>query len=193
MMNPAQTIRLAFWISYFAWIVMEIWIFSRDRRAAAGVRKDHGSIFVIIVMISAGQTLAFYAGDLWPWARIVPAMDAFWTGIVLIWAGIVLRVWAVLTLGRHFRTSVRILDDHVLVTSGPYRVLRHPSYTGGLMTVIGIGLALGNWISVAAGFSGIFIGYVVRILIEEKALRERFGEAFEAHKKRTWAVIPPLW
>ncbi len=189
-----QSATTIFWVSYCAWIAMEVWIFSRDRRAASGQKRDRGSFFFIVLSISIGMTFAFMAPHLWPWAKMnLPALPRFWTAITMIWGGIFLRIWAVLTLGRHFRTSVRILDDHKLVTHGPYRFLRHPSYTGGLITVAGIGLALANWISLAAAFGGIFIGYSVRILVEEKALREHFGEAFEAHRKRTWAVIPFVW
>ena len=191
--SPA-VMKLAFWISYWAWILMEIWIFSRDLKKGSGERKDRGSVFVIIVAITAGITVTFMAPHLWPWAKMaLPYLPVFWTGIAMVWSGIILRVWAVLTLGRHFRTAVRILDDHKLVTSGPYRVLRHPSYTGGLMTVTGVGLCFGNWISLAAAFGGIFIGYGVRILIEEAALRAHFGAEFEAHRRRTWAVIPLVW
>jgi len=187
-------IRTAFWVSYWAWILMEIWIFSRDLRRAPGERRDRGSFFLIMVTIGGGVTAAFYAPHLYPWARIaLPQPQVFWSAIVLMWAGIGLRVWSVLTLGRHFRIAVRILDDHRLVTRGPYRVLRHPSYTGGILTVTGLGLALGNWISLAVAFTGIFIGYGVRIVVEEAALAARFGAAFDAHKKRTWAVIPPVW
>lgn len=57
----------------------------------------------------------------------------------------------------------------------------------------GFGLAFGNWASFAAAVLGIFLGYGFRIFIEEAALRERFGEAFEVHRKRTWAVIPLMW
>jgi len=186
-------VHTAFAVSYGAWLLMEIWIFSRDLKKGTGEKKDRGSFFFIVAMISAGITTAFYAPHLWPWARIALTAPLFWSAIVLIWLGIALRSWAVLTLGKHFRTSVRILDGHRLVTSGPYRILRHPSYTGGLVTVFGVGLALGNWISLAAAFAGIFISYSVRIFVEEKALREHFGAAFEAHAKRTWAVLPPLW
>jgi protein-S-isoprenylcysteine O-methyltransferase len=191
-MQP-QTLKV-FWISYVAWCLLEIWIFSRDRRAASGKAKDYGSVFVNIVMITAGNTVAFVAPYMWSRARIaLPPMPVFQTAIAMIWAGIALRLWAVLTLGRHFRTSVRILDDHKLVTSGPYRVLRHPSYTGDLLAVSGIGLAMGNWIALAGAFGCIFLAYSLRILIEESALRVRFGEAFKAYRKRTWAFIPPLW
>lgn len=185
---------LAFWTSFWAWIAMELWIFSRDRKAAEGKRRDRGTVFAIILFISAGMTGAFYAPHWVPLARIQPFAPAlFWSAIGLIWFGIVLRVWAVLTLGRHFRTAVHILDGHKLVTSGPYRLLRHPSYTGGLITGTAIGLALGNWVSLAAAFSGMLIAYGIRILVEEAALRAAFGEAFEAHKKRTWAIIPFVW
>jgi protein-S-isoprenylcysteine O-methyltransferase len=145
-------------------------------------------------MITAGMFIAFLAPHLWPWARIaLPPVPLFDTAIAMTWTGIVLRIWAVLTLGRHFRTSVRILEGHKLVTSGPYRVLRHPSYTGGLLAVSGIGLAFGNWISLAGASGCIFLGYGMRILIEEAALRAHFGAEFEAHRKRTWAFIPFIW
>jgi protein-S-isoprenylcysteine O-methyltransferase len=192
--GPDPMIRHAFWISYWAWIAMEIWIFSRDLRKAPGERKDRGSFWLIMVTIGGGITGAFFAAFTLPWARIeLPVAPVFWFAIGLMWAGIVLRIWAVATLGRHFRIAVRILDDHKLITHGPYRFLRHPSYTGGLMTVFGMGLALFNWVSLALAFGGIFTGYAVRIRIEEAALRERFGEAFEEHKKRTFAVLPPVW
>ena len=162
--------RGVFWASYMAWIVFEIWVFSRDRRKASGEKKDRGSLFVIILLITVGLSLAFNAPRLWPWASIMlPPALVFWTAIGLIWLGFLLRLWAILTLGRHFRTSVRILDEHKLVTRGPYRLLRHPSYTGGLMTISGVGLAMGNWMSLAATFFGLFIAYLVRIVVEERA------------------------
>lgn len=186
--------QLVFWISYCTWILMEVWIFARDARRASGEKKDRGSVFVIIVLITIGISTAFTAPHIWRWAHIdLPPLPVFWTAIALMWAGVVLRTWSVLTLGRHFRTSVRILDDHKLITSGPYRILRHPAYTGGTLTLIGLGLAFGNWISLAATTSAILLAYGVRILVEEAALKGEFGEAWAAHKKRTWALIPLVW
>jgi len=186
--------RQAFWISYATWCVMEIWIFARDRRPASGRRMDRGSVFLNIALITAGNTLAFMAPFLWPQARIaLPAMPLFETAIALIWAGMALRLWAVFTLGRQFRSTVRILDDHELVTKGPYRMLRHPSYSGDLLAVTGIGLAMGNWLSAGCIFGCTFVAYFVRILVEEWALRGRFGETYKAYCRRTWAVIPPVW
>ena len=191
-MDP-QT-RQTFWISYAAWCLLELWVFVRDRRAASGKGKDYGTVFVNVVMVTAGNVVAFMAPFLWPWARIaLSPLPVFYTAVALMWLGMVLRLCAVLTLGRHFRAAVRILDDHKLVTKGPYKVLRHPSYTGDLVTVSGIGLAMGNWLSLAGIFGCVFAAYVLRILVEEAALRARFGDEFKAYRKRTWAFIPPLW
>lgn len=189
-----HAVRLAFWVSYWAWILMEVWIFSRDMKKGSGEKKDRGSIFGIFAGIGGGVTLAFWAPHLWPWAAMPLPYDAiFWTAIAMMWIGIVFRLWSVLTLGKHFRTSVRILDEHKLVTHGPYRFLRHPSYTGGLITITGLGLAFGNWFSLAATFFGALLGYGLRIVVEEAALRGAFGEAYQAHAKRTWAVLPGVW
>ena len=184
----------AFWFSFVAWMLIEMWIGARDRRAASGAKKDRGSKLLIYALVWIGIAAAFASPYSIPEARItLPGAAVFWTAIALMWAGVVLRTWAVITLGRFFRQDVHIHDDHKLVTSGPYRVLRHPGYTGGLLTVSGIGLAQGNWISLAAAFFLLLAAYAWRIVVEEAALRARFGEAFLSHRKRTWAIIPPVW
>ena len=186
--------RLAFWISYAVWIAFEIWVFTRDRRAARGEKRDGGSIVAIFVFIWLGITAAFMAPHIAPFARIgLWPEPVFYTAMTLFWLGIALRLWAILTLGRLFRTKVLVLDDHRLVTSGPYRVLRHPAYAGGVMTLTGLGLAFGNWLSALGAFVCILLAYAWRIRVEEKALHARFGTSFDQHRRRTWAVIPLVW
>ena len=186
--------RIFFWISYVAWIAFEIWVSARDRRAARGEKHDGGSIVAIFIFIWLGITAAFMAPHIVPSARIgLWPEPIFVTAMTLFWAGIALRLWAISTLGRFFRTKVLVLDDHRLVTSGPYRVLRHPAYTGSILTLAGLGLAFGNWLSALSAFVCILLAFAWRILVEEKALRARFGAAFELHRRRTWAVIPFFW
>ena len=183
-----------FYASYGAWAVMELTILMRDARAARGEKRDAGSRFAFMVFIPAGLFAAWAAPFYWPMMRIaLPPRATFYTAIGLIWAGMALRLWAVITLGRFFRTSVFIHQDHKLVTSGPYRLLRHPSYTGAIVTLAGIGAALGNWISILAAAGGIFIACAIRIIVEERSLAEQFGEEFAAQKRRTWAIIPFIW
>ena len=117
----------------------------------------------------------------------------FATAIILLWAGTALYPWAAITLGAFFRTSVQLLHGQQLVTHGPYRILRHPAYTAGVLVFTGIGLAMGNWLSLAGAVLPVMIAYVWRIRVEETALRERFGPEFDAHRARTWAIIPLVW
>ncbi len=183
-----------FWVAYWAWILFETWVFARDRRSARGLKSDRGSRAAILGSVAAGVALAFTAPYFAPGARIGAASAAVFGGaMVLMWAGLAFRLWAILTLGRFFRTAVLVQDEHRLVTAGPYRLLRHPSYSGSLLTVTGIGLAMGNWVSLAAAPLCLGAAYAWRIHTEEQALRARFGAAFEAQRRRTWALVPYVW
>jgi len=183
-----------FLVSYVALFAMSSWAHRRDRESAQGEHRDRGSRAVIYIFSAIGATCAFGAPALVPQARIgLPPQDVFTAAIAAMWIGIILYIWAVLTLGAFFRTSVQLLDGQRLVTRGPYRLLRHPAYTGGILLFAGIGLAVGNWISFVGATLSVVVAYAWRIHVEEIALRERFGAEFDAHRRRTWAVIPLLW
>lgn len=183
-----------FWASYVAFFLVVSGISRWERSAARGDKRDRGSRPLIYVASFVGVACAYTAPLLQPAARIdLPPEPLFITAMALFWSGLLLYVWAVRTLGAHFRTAVQLLDGQLLVTRGPYRLLRHPAYTGGILLFAGIGLATGNWISAVTAPLSVGIAYVWRIHIEEIALRERFGAEFEAHRRRTWAVIPLLW
>jgi protein-S-isoprenylcysteine O-methyltransferase len=173
---------------------MELYLLRRDVRAVHGETRDRGSRYTLMALIPAGLIGAFVAPHLWPQARIASStLPIFYIAIACVWIGIVLRMWAVATLGRFFRTSVFLQADHKLVTSGPYRVLRHPSYTGALITVVGIALAIGNWLSLLVFVGCVSAAFAARIVVEEGALAEHFGADFAAHKHRTWAILPFVW
>ncbi len=186
--------EVIFWATFAAYFAASGWVQSRERAAARGDMRDRGSKAVIYLGSLVGMAGAFLAPAYWPSAKIdLPPEPVFVTAIALLWAGLLLYIWAVLTLGAFFRTSVQLLDGQQLVRRGPYRVLRHPAYTGGILLFAGIGLAAGNWISALVAPLAAVVAYAWRIHVEELALRERFGAAFESHRKRTWAVLPPVW
>src|ERR1043166_967426 len=137
--------RGLFWISYVSWIIFETWVFSRDRRRASGERRDSGSLYVLWGSLTLGICIAFTAPFIAPFARLpfLPRLMAG-LGIGLMWIGLALRYWAIRTLGRFFRYKVVVQDEHRLVTTGPYRLLRHPSYTGALLTLIGVAMVMNN-------------------------------------------------
>src|SRR5207342_1588453 len=93
-----------------------------------------------------------------------------WAGLALGAAGVALRVWSVVTLGQYFTYVVKVTPDQKVVQTGPYRLIRHPSYTGALMLALGIGLAMGYPATV--GLIGIanLAAYLIRIGVEERAL-----------------------
>ena len=192
--DAAPLLRLLFWASFAAWLVTELAIWSRDRAKVHGRREDRFSVLAISLSIWIACALAFNAPRLWPAAAIgAPPLPLAVAGIVLIWAGIAFRLWAVRTLGRFFRVTVTVQDDHRLVDTGPYARLRNPSYTGAFVTMAGVGLATGNWISLAAMALIPLLGFGWRIRVEEASLARRFGADYEAYRRRRWALLPPLW
>lgn len=183
----------AFWAAYGLWVASELWILGRDRRPVAGISRDAGSRRVVVAAIVGGIALGFLLARVrWastPW----PRADATIVGAPLMLAGIGLRLWAVRTLGEHFRTQVTLLDDHRLVRAGPYARVRHPAYTGALITCLGLGVALGNWLSLLATVALPLVGIAWRVRVEERALGERFGADWRAYRGRSWAMLPPVW
>jgi protein-S-isoprenylcysteine O-methyltransferase len=183
-----------FWVTYWAWFLMEMWIMSRDRRRFSGRTADRGSFFGFVICIWTALAVAFTAFFGHPEWRVAVAEPALsWVGIVMVWAGMAFRLWAVQTLGAFFRVTVVVQDGHQLVTAGPYRWLRHPAYTGSIVSMTGIGLAFGNWVSLAAMVLLPALAIAYRIHAEERALTEQFGEAYRDFRKTRSAVIPFVW
>jgi protein-S-isoprenylcysteine O-methyltransferase Ste14 len=186
--------RTAFWVSYAAFFFIAMWVHNREQGEPQGIDRDRGSRTGIYAMSFVGVALAFAGPYVMPSARIaLPDAAVFLAAMILFWAGTLLYPWAAITLGQFFRTSVQLLDGQQLVTRGPYRILRHPAYTAGVLVFAGIGLATGNWFSLVGAVLSVAIAYAWRIRVEEAALSERFGAEFDAHRARTWAIIPPVW
>lgn len=181
-----------FWATYLAWLASEAVIWAGDRGADGGQDADRGTRRLIVLGVAGGLAAAFVAA-----ARArsfaIPAPEARVAGVVMMWAGVGLRQWAVRTLGAFFRTRVTLAAEHRLVRAGPYRLLRHPAYTGALLTCVGVGLALGNWLSLAVMTAAPGAALAFRLRHEERVLRERFGAAWDEHRRGTWALVPPLW
>jgi protein-S-isoprenylcysteine O-methyltransferase Ste14 len=114
-------------------------------------------------------------------------------GALLMFAGVAFRWYSIRVLGRFFTRDVAIRPDHQLVRAGPYRVLRHPSYTGWLVAAAGIGIGLNNWASLIVLLAVNFIAYRHRMNVEEAALIDRFGDAYRAYQRETNRLIPGVY
>jgi protein-S-isoprenylcysteine O-methyltransferase Ste14 len=150
-------------------------------------RKDRGSNLLLRVSSYVSIFIAFVLAI----SNIAMLPDwFFYPGIFLMVIGILVRQWAMFTLGRFFTLTVGVQKSQKVVDYGPYRFIRHPSYSGMLMTAIGIGVALHTWggILVILALLGLAIGY--RILVEEKFLASELGDGYVQYMKRTKRLIP---
>jgi protein-S-isoprenylcysteine O-methyltransferase Ste14 len=114
-------------------------------------------------------------------------------GLLVFAGGIWLRTAAVLALGRFFTYTVQVDTEQPVIDTGPYRLIRHPSYTGLLMASLGVGLALDNWLSIAACLLPPLVGFTFRLLHEERVLAERLGEPYRSYMRRTKRLVPGVW
>jgi len=114
-------------------------------------------------------------------------------GLSLIIIGMIFRFIIISNLGKFFTVDVTIKDNHKLKTDGFYKYVRHPSYFASLISFVGFGVTLNNWISLALVFSLTLFAFLFRIRIEEKALLEHFGSEYVDYKKRTKTIIPLLY
>jgi protein-S-isoprenylcysteine O-methyltransferase Ste14 len=183
-----------FLVSVYCWFALEVGLVVRDllrRRARLG--RDRGTRMV--VALSLGRSIVI--GVLlrrWVPALNTPAPDAFAVaGLVMIWVGLAVRLWAVMTLGGSFSTFLQVDPDQAVVSRGPYRWVRHPSYTGLLLVALGFGLGAGNWLSLLICAFVPLLGLLPRMAIEEGELTRVLGEQYRSYQRTTHRLVPGLW
>jgi protein-S-isoprenylcysteine O-methyltransferase Ste14 len=181
-----------FWVAFGSYVLLELWVAFRDRLAGVRASTSDPGVRQITISFVGASLLAFAAAsifdslDIGGWAPLI-------VGVILIAAGIALRLWAILTLGRFFRRIVVIQEGHRVVTEGPYRYVRHPSYSGALLSMLGIGIAIGNVLSILICLVVPALGYISRIPTEEAELERGLGEQYRAYRTRTARLIPGVW
>jgi protein-S-isoprenylcysteine O-methyltransferase len=159
------------------------------REAASRSAPDRGSALAIF-----GSMIAAQVTSAWEFAgrAVVPGELGWVGGTLAIVLGLALRLWAIRTLGRFFTATVRVAGDQRIVSTGPYRRLRHPSYTGVLVAALGSAAVLGSVWGLALVGALCVPAYLYRIAIEERALVRELGATYEAYRQRTWGLLPGL-
>jgi protein-S-isoprenylcysteine O-methyltransferase Ste14 len=186
--------RIAFYAILAAFLLLEqrTRVLSWTRRD--GERRDRGTLVVVVISIAVGLAGAgVVAGDVTSAELSGARWPLFAAGLAVMLAGIVLRQWSIAMLGRSFTVVVRVREGQQVIDTGPYRWVRHPSYTGMLVTFAGYGLALGNWISILCAIVVPLIGIVVRIRVEEQALLEGLGEPYRRFAEGRKRLVPGVW
>ena len=174
------------------WIISELAVAVVKRSHGEGRRRDRGSFILLWILVSGAALAGSMLRGL-PATRIAHGDAVFWTGIALIAAGILLRGAAIATLRQYFTVDVTIREDHQLIEHGLYGLVRHPAYTGSLLSFLGLGLAFGNWLSLAVVFLVAAGAFAYRIVVEERALIEHFGDRYREYARRTKRLIPGVY
>ena len=191
-------------ILYFA--VVTIWFFSeialvifkRSKKTDEN-KLDKSSLKYLWIVIMISISLGIYVGIL-GLQRVhhVGFIQSYgyiiyYSGLSSIIIGVFIRWRAIYTLKKFFTVNVTVEKNQEIIQKGLYKYLRHPSYTGSLLSFLGLGLSFSNWISTIIIFIPIFFVFAYRIKIEEKALINNFGDKYINYSKSTKRLIPFIY
>jgi protein-S-isoprenylcysteine O-methyltransferase Ste14 len=153
--------------------------------------QDRGSMGILIGLQWTGLALNFLFAWLLPAAEIPwQRITLFLLGVILVLLGVALRWYAIWTLGRYFTRDVAVSADQKVMQKGPYRCIRHPAYSGTFLTMVGVGLAMTNWASLAILLICVLAGHLYRVRVEEKALSQTIGQPYLEYMHHTKRFIP---
>jgi protein-S-isoprenylcysteine O-methyltransferase Ste14 len=165
----------------------------QGRKGATRIGRRSFWLAAVVCVIIATNVVLYAAPRIVPAAAIQPGAVAFAAGLAILVAGIALRGWSFKALGEYFTYTVMVSPDQPVVTAGPYRLLRHPSYTGILLACGGIGLASANWVGLA-GMALLPLALILwRIHIEENALMATLGDRYRAYAAQHKRLVPLIW
>lgn len=194
-MKPYFTHHVVTWILFVStiavWVVGELNQSVRTREGAKAVERQSGRTLRLFLV--AGFVGATLLQSKVPSARFAGGAVTFSLGLVITWLGIGLRFWAFRTLGEYFTFTLMTSPDQEVVARGPYRMLRHPSYAGLSLVLIGLGVLYGNWLSVAALTVLPMAGIIYRIRVEEQALFSELGDAYRSFAAGRKRLVPFVW
>ena len=172
---------------------LELFLLATRRGKVEAKSADRGTIYAVWALI-AGSTLAGYL-----LARQVTLLNCpvEWLtvcfAVLLLLNGIALRIWAIRHLGRFFTVDVGIQQGHQVVEDGPYRFVRHPSYSGSMLALVGIALLTFNWLGLFLIITCTVLAYALRVWVEEKVMLAQFGVQYAEYAARTKRLIPWIY
>jgi protein-S-isoprenylcysteine O-methyltransferase Ste14 len=183
---------VALQLTLAGWALLELGLRVRDRLQGKGsAARDRATRALIALSLAAAISLAALIASRPTPLRIAGPHRA--AGLIVMWLGLAIRVWAIAALGRAFRTTVEVDPAQAVVSTGPYRWVRHPSYTGLLLIVAGFGLAVGNWLALGVCAVLPLPALLRRIHIEEAELTDVLGDRYRAYQEQTKRLIPGVW
>jgi protein-S-isoprenylcysteine O-methyltransferase Ste14 len=172
------------------YVASELFLTFTKRARISGPSRDAQSWRLMWIVITLSMYFGFLVAQKYRFAAL-PARELFTiAGVTIFILALAFRMYAIWRLGRFFTVNVAIAADHQLIDSGPYRFVRHPSYTGALFAFLGIALTMGNWLSLLVVMLPVFAVFVYRMNVEERALISGLGDSYRAYITRTKRLIP---
>ncbi len=183
---------MALQLTLAGWAVLELGLRVRERlQGRGGAARDRATR--VLIAVTLGATIALAAATA-SWATALRIAGPYRVaGLIVMWVGLAIRFWAIAALGRAFRTTVEVDPGQTVVSTGPYRWVRHPSYSGLLLIVTGFGLGAGNWLALAICAALPLPALLWRIHVEEAELTAVLGDRYRAYQAHTKRLIPGLW
>jgi len=188
-----KTLQILFTVSMIAWFLSEFLyknILKSGNKDQKG--KDQSTLNILWIAIPLSIALSVTIS----YVTAFPISDEVWiyyAGTIVIWTGIILRFLIIRSLGKYFTVDVTIRENHKIKKEGFYKYIRHPSYAFSLLTSLGLGLYLNNWLSLLLAFMIPFMAFSYRIMVEERALIGQFGQEYLEYRKKTKKLIPFIY
>ncbi len=192
MRHVSGVLEICLLCTILVWLTLELRQALHVRREAH--KTDQGSIVALRLGAFAGFIGAALLAKAVPAATIGPVEVVGWIGLAMVIGGVALRAWCFHTLGQYFTITVQTSTDQPVITAGPYRLLRHPSYAGLLLALLGVGtVATRNWLSLLVLAVAIGGGLAYRIRVEERALMRDLGADYRAYAATHKRLVPFVW
>ena len=187
-------IKFVIMLFLFMWATYESYLTIRTAKKYSHIEnRDKNSMIILYITIITGYGVGIPISftDYGAIESYYPYLS--FVGFLIMIAGMSIRLIAINTLNTQFTYAVKILDNHQLITSGIYKYIRHPSYLGQSLVILGSAIAFSNYISIVILFIPFFFAVLYRISIEEKVLMNHFADAYLEYKKKTKLLIPLVY
>lgn len=189
-----HTAALILNMCYFIWLVPEIIHTFSHRIKTSSPANDYHSNLVLRLSLGIAVLLGNWLMRVETWGTISwhPVL-IFGLGVMLVLSGVAFRWYAIHVLGKYFSVRLGVQPGQTVLKEGPYRWIRHPSYSGSLVTMLGLGLAFTNWLCLVSVPLIVFVGYIYRANIEEQMLISALGNPYREYMRNTKRFIPFIY
>jgi protein-S-isoprenylcysteine O-methyltransferase Ste14 len=187
---------MIFWITHilaFGFLLLEIYLLAFRRCRDPKQPSDRGTLRLVWILIGGGFLVGFLLAPKVSFLNWPDSLAIVLLADLLMIVGMVLRIWSIVHLGKFFTVNVAIQEGHRVIQDGPYRVVRHPSYSGSIIAIIGVACLTFNWLGFVVIIACSLVAYALRISVEEKVLFQSLGEEYRRYAERTKRLIPGIF